>query len=92
MQEYMCDFLDTSLSLISSESIMKVTQNNKDMHNYADEVDSNIDFIYKSPNPVWIGVDVARKRDFTSIIAYEELENDGMSFFKQVMMSWYSCV
>jgi phage FluMu gp28-like protein len=68
-QEYMCSFLDDSLSLIPYSAIMRCNDNT--LINHADVLEKYPEATFSSPNPIVIGTDVAETSDYTAISAFE---------------------
>jgi len=69
-QEYMCDFLDDSISFFP-HSLIKRTED-PDLVNFGDKIAISDTWTYETPNPIYCGVDVARTTHFTAISVFEE--------------------
>lgn len=88
MQENMCDFLDESQALISFNSIQRRIRRN--LENHKDKWYKDSGFIYKTDNPIYIGVDVAESRDFCAISAFEEvITSDGQIYYIQKWIDYF---
>jgi hypothetical protein len=85
LQENCCDFLDDSISLIGYKFISRCNDNN--LLNYAKVLEKQPDYMYNTINPIYIGVDVAEKTDFTAISAFEEIKDEyGVPSYKQLFL------
>lgn len=72
LQEQMCDFLDDSLSFIPYSLVKRCED--PELLNLLGTYRANPMFIYKTVNPIVIGVDVARTTHLTAISAFEVMQ------------------
>lgn len=85
LQENMTNFLDDSISFISFSLVKRCE--NKDLINYLDNWRKSKEFIYSTPNPIVIGVDVARTTHLTAISAFELMKDeDGKETYVQRLL------
>lgn len=71
-QEYMCSFLDDSISFYPLSLVKRCE--NPQLVNLAAEIEQNDNYIYHTMNSIRIGVDVARTSHFTAISVFEEMD------------------
>lgn len=74
MQEQMCDFLDDSISYLPYSLIMRNVD--EGMKNLKLKISRDLDFIYETENPMYMGIDVARNRDLTAITIFEKKHDE----------------
>jgi len=65
-----CSFLDDSLSFLPYSLIMQCIDN--ELKNYYEDIIKDSEFVFKTDNPMYIGIDVARSRDFTAVSLFEK--------------------